>query len=146
MPENTHYIWFAIAFIFLIAEISLPSFFCAALALAAFICAFLILFIKQISFLNLILIFSGLSLLIFFSLRKWYLNFIVNKKSEVKFGFESLIGKKGLITKSVLKEEFGYLKIDGDQWRAYSDEQLIKEGQQAEIIKVEGNTVKIKSV
>ena len=146
MPEDTHYIWFAIAFIFLIAEISLPSFFCAALALAAFICAFLILFIKQISLLNLILIFSGLSLLIFFSLRKWYLNFIVNKKSEVKFGFESLIGKKGLITKSVLKEEFGYLKIDGDQWRAYSDEQLIKEGQQAEIIKVEGNTVKIKSV
>ncbi len=146
MPENTHYIWFAIAFIFLIAEISLPSFFCAALALAAFICAFLILFIKQISFLNLILIFSGLSLLIFFSLRKWYLNFIVNKKSEVKFGFESLIGKKGLITKSVLKEEFGYLKIDGDQWRAYSDEEIIKEGQQAEIIKVEGNTVKIKSV
>ena len=146
MPEDTHYIWFAIAFIFLIAEISLPSFFCAALALAAFICAFLILFIKQISFLNLILIFSGLSLLIFFSLRKWYLNFIVNKKSEVKFGFESLIGKKGLITKSVLKEEFGYLKIDGDQWRAYSDEEIIKEGQQAEIIKVEGNTVKIKSV
>jgi inner membrane protein len=146
MPENTHYIWFAIAFIFLIAEISLPSFFCAALALAAFICAFLILFIKQISLLNLILIFSGLSLLIFFSLRKWYLNFMVNKKSEVKFGFESLIGKKGLITKSVLKKEFGYLKIDGDQWRAYSDEEIIKEGQQAEIIKVEGNTVKIKSV
>lgn len=146
MPEHAHYIWFSVAFIFLIAEIVLPSFFCAALAFSAFICGFLILFFQQINFLNLILIFSGLSLLIFFSLRKWYLNFMVNKKSEVKFGFESLIGKKGLVTKSVLKEEFGYLKIDGDQWRAYSDEEIIKEGQQAEIIKIEGNTVKVKSV
>jgi membrane protein implicated in regulation of membrane protease activity len=140
MPTFFHspYFWLAASLLCLIAEIVLPSFTFAVFAVSALVtglCAFA---------LNnpywLCAIFSASALLCFCFLRPWYFSFIHKKTGGLKFGFQSLVGKTGIVTQVISPNSPGYVKVDADEWKAYSDKTIIT-GAHAKIIKLDGNTV-----
>lgn len=52
-------------------------------------------------------------------------------------GPESLIGKIGVVTKTISPENPGQVKVEGELWRAISEE-TIKAGEKVKIVAIEG--------
>ncbi|MDX1919905.1 MAG: NfeD family protein [Candidatus Caenarcaniphilales bacterium] len=130
--------WFALTLICLIFEILTPGFFLGTFAVSAITTSITAFFTKD--FYIQISVFTVTSLLVYFFLRPIYLKYLQTHSEETKFGFSSLVGKVGEVTEPIETGKSGYIKIDGDQWRAFS-ETPIETGAQAKIVKVEGNTV-----
>ena len=65
------------------------------------------------------------------------------KKNIVRTNFDVIIGKEGIVTKDIKKNENGRVKVDGKSWMATSKSE-IKEGTEVEIIKIEGAKVIVK--
>lgn len=135
--------WFALSFICLIIEINTFDFMFGTFAVSAVATAIASFFTQNIYIL--LGIFSATSLLTFAFLRPWYLNQIVKNSENRKFGFQSLMGKTANVIEAIAPDKPGYVKVDGDEWKAESEQQ-IQTGEQAEIIGLEGNTVKVKKV
>jgi membrane protein implicated in regulation of membrane protease activity len=135
--------WFAVSVICLIMEILLPGFFVATFSLASLITSVAAFYTKDLNFL--LLIFSLSSLLIFFLARPLYFQFLLKNPESVKFGFQSLVGKVGVVSQGINLQQSGSIKIDGDVWTAHSTE-VLEAGEQALIYKIEGNSVWVKAL
>ncbi|HEY9886412.1 MAG TPA: NfeD family protein [Vampirovibrionales bacterium] len=132
--------WFAAALICLIVEIILPSFLFGAFSIGAMVTTIVAFFVKDVYVLG--IVFAASSLLTFVFLRPAYLKMLEAKKDEQKFGYQSLLGKTGMVIESIGVEEPGRLKIDGDEWRALSNgSETVNKGDLAKVVKLEGNTV-----
>jgi membrane protein implicated in regulation of membrane protease activity len=139
------YFWLSLALLFMIVEILTPSFFFATLALAALFTGFLAFW--SASFYVLAACFAISSFLIYFLLKPWYHECVLDRRAKTEqFGFTGLIGKTGLVTQKVEPGQNGYLKIDGDEWQACTADQIFELGSQAQVIKVEGNLVWIDEI
>lgn len=58
-------------------------------------------------------------------------------KKPSRTNADMLIGKVGIVTKEILKDNVGEVKIDGKYWSAKSNKK-IKEGSKVEILSIEG--------
>jgi membrane protein implicated in regulation of membrane protease activity len=58
-------------------------------------------------------------------------------KNKIKTNLDDVVGKKGIVIKSILKDEIGRVKVMGKDWAAISDEE-IKEGTKVEILEIKG--------
>ena len=45
---------------------------------------------------------------------------IQGKKNERKSNADALVGKRGIVIETIEAGGFGYVKIDGDEWRSIS--------------------------
>ncbi len=141
---SSAYFWLSLSLICLIVEILTPGFLFAAFSLAALITGLSAFWLKN--YYILFMVFALSSLLVYFGLKPWYFNFILKPlEKQTKFGMQALIGKTGLITKSIKQGEKGYIKIDGDEWQAYSKIE-IEIGQKAQVIDLEGNSVWVNEI
>lgn len=73
---------------------------------------------------------------------------IVKQKLTVKTketNIDRLIGKKGVIIKSINPNQSGSIVIDDETWRAASSES-INRNEQAEVVSIEGVTLQVKRV
>lgn len=137
-------IWLLAVVALLIAEIFTSGFLlgCFAVgALASSLCALLGLgMVWQILF---FFIFSIISLL--------YLRPFVNritKKKETLTGMDALVGKVVFVYEDIVaKDGRGYVKCDGDLWRAVSfDMSDIEKGEKVRIVSYEGLVLKVEKI
>ena len=132
-------IWFILIFAFLIFEsltLNLVTIWFAFGSLCAFISTY---FTNNIVIQLIVFIITTiLSLIITKPIFDKYI-----KKNIVKTNFDVIIGKEGIVTKDIKKNENGRVKVDGKDWMATSKTE-IKEGTIVEIIKIEGAKVIVK--
>lgn len=93
-----------------------------------------------------IVIFVVVSLLTFIFLRPFMLKFMDRKSKDVKTNAEALIGRKGIVSERIDAEQHtGRVAIDGDDWKAVSEDgSIIEKGESVEIVKMDSIIVTVK--
>ncbi len=64
---------------------------------------------------------------------------------KIKTNLDAVVGKRGIVIKSILKDEVGRVKVMGKDWAAISDEEL-NEGTKVEILEIKGVKLVVKEV
>lgn len=67
------------------------------------------------------------------------------QRQKAQTGEESMIGKTAIAQTDIEADKGGYILIDGELWKAVSDEKIEK-GQKVEVIQAEGLTLKVKKI
>jgi len=93
-----------------------------------------------------IVIFAIVSLLTFIFLRPFMLKFMDRKSKDVKTNAEAIIGRKGVVSERIDAEQHtGRVAIDGDDWKAVSEDgSIIEKGTSVEIVKMDSIIVTVK--
>ncbi|MBR4560873.1 MAG: NfeD family protein [Bacteroidales bacterium] len=93
-----------------------------------------------------IVIFAIVSLLTFIFLRPFMLKFMDRKSKEVKTNAEAIIGRRGIVSERIDAEQHtGRVAIDGDDWKAVSEDgSIIEKGASVEIVKMDSIIVTVK--
>ena len=93
-----------------------------------------------------IVIFAVVSLLTFVFLRPFMLKFMDRKSEDIKTNAEALIGRKGIVSERIDTEQHtGRVAIDGDDWKAVSEDgSIIEKGVSVEIVKMDSIIVTVK--
>ncbi len=93
-----------------------------------------------------IVIFAVVSLLTFIFLRPFMLKFMDRKSKDVKTNAEAIIGRKGIVSERIDAEQHtGRVAIDGDDWKAVSEDgSIIEKGASVEIVKMDSIIVTVK--
>jgi len=134
--ENFWMIWIAIGLVCLIIEIFTPGFLFMSFGVGAIITG--LFSILNISLPIQISIFIFVTFIIFLFMRKISKK-IISQASEETNIF-ALNGKTGIVTKEILLEARGYVKVGGEEWSAISDKnEIIENGVKVIINSVEGN-------
>lgn len=121
--EFWHY-WFIAAFLFLLLEIFIPGFIVGSIGLGCLLAA-LGAFIHLPLWFNVILFIAGFFVGITM-LKPMLRRF--EQKSSIKTNAEGLIGKKGKVLEQInTADNTGCVRIDGDDWRAVSQNNEIIE-------------------
>ncbi|MCB0356102.1 MAG: NfeD family protein [Bdellovibrionales bacterium] len=85
----------------------------------------------------------GVNLLVVF----WATNKFIRpqlKSDSYKTGVDSLIGSTATVTEKIAINSMGYVKLYGDQWQAYSRQDVeFQVGEKVKIVEVDGNKVVI---
>ena len=93
-----------------------------------------------------IVVFVIVSLLTFIFLRPVVMRFLDKKSKDVKTNAEAIIGRKGVVSERIdATQHTGRVAIDGDDWKAVSEDgSVIEKGADVEIIKLESIVVTVK--
>lgn len=68
-------------------------------------------------------------------------------EEERKSNADALEGREGVVIEEVQPQRSGYVKVDGDEWRAVSaDGSLIKRGERVRIVKMESIVATVERV
>ncbi len=136
--SNWHF-WILASMLLFILEIFTPGFVLACFGLGA-IAAGIVSFFTSLEVQ--LLVFAFVCILSYIFIRPLAIK-IINKDNGFKSNVDVLKGKKATVTKDFdSKLQRGRVKIDGDDWRAETEqaEQLLT-GDVVEIVKVESNTL-----
>lgn len=74
----------------------------------------------DISFSVQLFIFAFASLLSIFFIRPFALNVLHREENQRASNIDALIGRIGIVTEKIEEEGSGYIKVDGDEWKAIS--------------------------
>ena len=93
-----------------------------------------------------IVAFVVVSLLTFIFLRPVVVKFLDKKSKNVKTNAEALIGRKGIVSERIdATQHTGRVAIDGDDWKAVSDDgSVIEKGTEVEILKLDSIILTVK--
>ena len=93
-----------------------------------------------------IVIFAIISLLTFIFLRPVVMRFLDKRSKDVKTNADALVGRKGIISERIdATQHTGRVAIDGDDWKAVSDDgSVIEKGTEVEIVKLDSIIVTVK--
>ncbi|MBC8385610.1 MAG: NfeD family protein [Candidatus Cloacimonetes bacterium] len=130
-------IWIAIGVVCMIIEIFTPGFLFMSFGIGAILTG-LISLLPFITMPFQILIFAVFTFLVFLNLRKFSKKLIPETSEETNI--YALKGKFGIITKEILPDSRGYVKIEGEEWSAISsDNKKIEKDEKVVIDTIEGN-------
>ena len=95
-----------------------------------------------------IVIFAVVSLLTFIFLRPVVMRFFEKKSKDVKTNAEAIVGRKGIVSERInATQHTGRVAIDGDDWKAVSEDgSVIEKGQSVEIVKLDSIIVTVKKI
>ena len=93
-----------------------------------------------------IVIFAIISLLTFIFLRPVVMRFLDKRSKDVKTNADALVGRKGIVSERIdATQHTGRVAIDGDDWKAVSDDgSVIEKGTEVEIVKLDSIIVTVK--
>jgi len=93
-----------------------------------------------------IVVFAVVSLLTFVFLRPVVMRWLDRKSKDVKTNAEAIVGRKGIVSERIDREQHtGRVAIDGDDWKAVSDDgSVIEKGTTVEIVKLDSIIVTVK--
>lgn len=143
----THYwlIWLTVAGILLILEMNFGDFFLTCFAIGAFgamLASFL-----PIPFWGQVLVFAIAGVACVYLLRPKLLQRIQSKADHRESNADALIGRTGVVIEDITPQTDGYVKVDGDEWRAKSvDEQPIEKGTNVRIVSMESIIVTVERI
>ena len=127
-------VWFALIFVFLIIEAITLNLVTIWFAFGS-ICAYITSYFTENIIIQLIVF--TVTTVISLILTKPFVEKLLKKGNKESTNFDRIIGKIGIVTKTIKKHECGRVKIDGKDWMAVSKEE-IKTGTEVEILKIEG--------
>lgn len=139
-----HY-WVIAGVLFLILEIFTPSFIAACIGIGAIfggLAAGIGLDSKwQIGF------FAAATLASFFTVRPCMLKYAFKNSDKFINGVDNMIGKSGVVTEKINSSaQTGRVRIDGDEWKAKSEnDEIIEAGTSVKIIKKENIIVIVRT-
>ena len=143
--EHMWLCWILITLFFLILEISLGSFFLICMAIGAFVTMFGSLL--QMSFLAQFSLFAVASFLSIYAIRPAIMSWLHRPNNERASNVDALIGRQGVVIESRTESDYGYIKVDGDEWRAVSLAQnAIPVGSKVEIVSMDSLIVTVKPI
>ena len=95
-----------------------------------------------------IVLFAVVSLLTFIFLRPVVMKFLEKKSKDVKTNAEAIVGRKGIVSERIdAAQHTGRVAIDGDDWKAVSENgAVIEKGQMVEIVKLDSIIVTVKPI
>ena len=95
-----------------------------------------------------IVIFAAISLLTFIFLRPVVIRFLEKRSKDVKTNAEAIVGRKGIVSERIdAAQHTGRVAIDGDDWKAVSEDgSVIEKGQTVEIVKLDSIILTVKSI
>jgi len=138
-------VWIAVGILFIIIEIFTPGFFFFSFGIGAIASGLMAYIFKE----NLILQFLTFSVVTFvsFLLMKKFAGKML-KNSVQESNIYALSGKTGIVTKIILKDHKGYVRIGGEEWSAIFEQDIeqINEGEKVKIIRVDGNKVVVEKM
>lgn len=131
-----YYYWLIAAIVLVIVEILTSGFGSICFALGAALAA-LAAGLGVNSIVWQIAIFVVVSLLTFIFLRPVVMRFLDKKSKDVKTNADAIIGRKGVVSERIdASQHTGRVAIDGDDWKAVSEDgTIIEKGDDVEIIK-----------
>ena len=98
-------------------------------------------------FLAQVVCFACFSILSIFAVRPVAMKYLHRGEEERKSNADALEGREGVIIEEVQPQRSGYVKVDGDEWRAVSaDGSLIKRGEKVRIVKMESIVATVERV
>ncbi len=136
MPDIV-WIWLVAFVVFLILEVLTPSMLFIGFSMSALVSGIFAFFYPE-SYYWQMGIFIVVSAILLPLTRKMAKK--LTKESPQITNIDAIIGKVGLVIKTIDLDKAGQLKVNGEIWRAVSEE-VIKEHEKATILKVVGTTV-----
>ncbi len=141
---QAYQIWLIIAILLLIFEICSATFGAICFAIGAGFSALAAGLGANLTWQ--IVIFAVVSLLTFIFLRPVVMRFLERKSKDVKTNADALVGRKGVVSERIdAAQHTGRVAIDGDDWKAVSDDgSVIEKGTTVEIVKLDSIIVTVK--
>ncbi len=144
LTTNLWAIWTVIAIICLIIELGSGDFFVICFAIGAI--ASVLMSILGAPFWAQLLVFALCSVLSIIFVRPSLVRH-VHDREERASNADALIGRKGKVIAAIEAEGYGYVKVDGDEWKAMSkDKSAIAEGETVRIISRESIIVCVERI
>lgn len=128
----TWILWFSIAIVLIICEITTSVFFCMCLAIGAIFAA-LAAYLFNLNLIE-ILVFVVISILSLYFVRPFFKK-MIKKLKTVESNVDALIGAEAVVISKITPLNPGFVKILGEGWRAEASVEIL-----------EGETVKVKSL
>ena len=126
------WIWLAIVIILSIIEALTISVVSIWFVISGIVSLVLSLF--NVSFYICFIVFVVFGVILMLTTRKSIKRFL--KVKDEKTNLDRIIGKKGVVTEKISKNQIGEVKVDGKKWSAYSKEEL-DEGTLVEILQID---------
>ena len=120
--QNMWQVWAVIAVICLILELSSGDFFIICFSIGAV--AAIVSAVLGLSIYWQILIFALFALLSVLFVRPVALRYLHKNDPNRASNADALIGRTGRVTEAIRAGQNGYIQIDGDQWRAVSQQDI----------------------
>jgi len=135
------YMWLIVAIIFLFAEIGTPGlFFFVAFAVGS--CFAAVFAYLQYSLMVQCIIAVVFSSIAFLVLRHY---FTITWSMRPKTNVEALVGKQGVVVKTIKEHQNGLVKVGGEIWTArVQGGVILHEGTVVEVVEVKGNKLIVK--
>ncbi|WP_369899961.1 NfeD family protein [Bacillus manliponensis] len=132
-------VWFIIAGLLFIAEMLTITFYLLWLGIGAVVGGIIALFLPD-SLLLQVIIASVVSLILTVFTKRISKNF--KEAKGYTDAVDQLIGKRGVMTRSITENENGIVKVDGDTWTAAANEPIL-EGERVVVIKRNSTVVHV---
>jgi len=136
-------LWTLIGVICLILELTSGDFFIMCFSIGAFITAVVSAFVP--SFIGQIIVFAVASLLCLLFVRPLALKYFHRKDEDRPSNVDAMVGRKGVVTETIEAGGFGRVKIDGDSWKACSENDVaIGKGERVEVVAINSAIITVK--
>ncbi|WP_276911914.1 NfeD family protein [Hallella colorans] len=144
---NSHFwlVWTLITVLALILEVSTGTFYLMCFAIGA-ACA-IIASLLCIPFWMQVVVFIVFSTLSIFAVRPFVLRYLHSHEDGRLSNADALIGKEGLLIEPITEQSAGYVRVDGDEWKAVSaDGSDIEKGAMVRVVGRESIIVTVERI
>ena len=144
---EVYQIWLIVAIVLVIIEIATAGFGVICFAIGAGFAALAAVLGVENAVWQ-IVIFAAVSFLTFLFLSPIAMRFLEKKSKDVKTNAEAIVGRKGVVSERIdATQHTGRVAIDGDDWKAVSEDgSVIEQGQTVEIVKLDSIIVTVKPI
>lgn len=133
LSNNLWLVWTLICVLALILEVSSGTFYILCFAIGAAFAIVVSLF--SIPFWLQVLLFVVVSVLSIFCVRPLMLRWLHPSKDSRVSNADALLGRIGVVIEPITAKQPGYVKIDGDEWKAVAKDGIeIAKGQQVKVV------------
>lgn len=142
LTSNLWLLWTLVSILFLILELTSFTFYlmCFAIGAACSIVAAVV----GLPFWAQLLVFAVASVFCVFAVRPFAVKYLHPNHADRESNADALIGREGIVIEPISAEKPGYVKVDGDEWRAITpDGSSIARGTQVRIVKMESIVVTV---
>ena len=141
LTANMWQIWAVLAVLGLILELTSGDFFIICLAIGAAGAALTAPFVNIYWQLG---VFTAVSLFSLSQVRPFVLRYLHRQEENRVSNADALMGRKGRVSEAIPASGFGYVAIDGDQWRAVaSDDEEIPAGTRVRVVGRESTIITV---
>ncbi|MCI6702597.1 MAG: NfeD family protein [Prevotellaceae bacterium] len=131
--QNIWLLWFFVSLICLIVEMAFGDLFLICFAIGALAASLMSAF--GVDTIGQIIMFTIVSLLSILLVRPSMMKYLHRKENQRLSNVEAIIGRMGEVTQHIDKNGYGRVKLDGDDWKACSEDgNAIEKGEKVIIV------------